>query len=114
MCEYCDGRYHPFEKPVIEDMHPVNLFENPPVNYGRYGEYPRCLRPVNMKHHKTEPTWICPFCGADIFNREKEGVKRIITKCRYNNQPVPGSLYKDIEMFNLVDYVCGRKLEKEK
>ncbi|MBC8556068.1 MAG: hypothetical protein H8D23_41165 [Candidatus Brocadiales bacterium] len=66
MCEYCEGKKF-MVKPVIEEyIHPVNLFEHPPVSYGRYGEYPRDLRPVNVINHKTEIVFDCPMCGRKL------------------------------------------------
>ena len=66
MCECCKDRKF-MRKPVIEDfIHPVNLFEHPPVCFAVYGEYPRDIRPVNLIDHKTEIVFECPLCGRNL------------------------------------------------
>ena len=70
MCEYCEGKKY-MEEPVLENpIHPVNLFEHPPVNYGRYGIYPRDIRQVNMLDHPTKIVFVCPLCERSLTNEK--------------------------------------------
>lgn len=42
------------EVPVIEPIDPRYVWEHTPVDYYRYGEYPRIIRPVRPPECKTQ------------------------------------------------------------
>ena len=49
-------KYTLAERPVIEplDIRRHNVFEHTPLDYYRYGEYPRFMRPVGWAQPRTE------------------------------------------------------------
>jgi len=40
--------------PVVEPLSAVNVWEHTPLDYYRYGEYPRFVRPIGAHQPKTE------------------------------------------------------------
>jgi hypothetical protein len=40
--------------PVVEPLTAANVWEHTPLDYYRYGEYPRFIRPVGVNQPKTE------------------------------------------------------------
>ncbi len=43
--------------PVIEPLDIAHVFEHTPLDYYRYGEYPRFIRPVGAHQPRTEWKW---------------------------------------------------------
>lgn len=51
--------YRPVLVPVIEPMDPrrCNVYEHTPLDYYRYGEYPRFIRPIGANRPQTKIVW---------------------------------------------------------
>jgi hypothetical protein len=50
-------KYVPKLIPVIEPLNIHNLFEHTPLDYYRYGEYPRFIRPI-FDRNITKTVWV--------------------------------------------------------
>lgn len=50
------SRFRWVQVPVIEPINPIDVWEHTPVDFYRYGEYPRWLRPPGPRlgDHKTK------------------------------------------------------------
>jgi len=76
MCFYCDDRHEPIKVALAGvSILDRTLFEHPPLNYSRYGIYPR---DVLKGHGDIAETWVCPFCGIDIWEQDRENIKQEI------------------------------------
>lgn len=40
--------------PIVEPLHPTTVWEHTPLDYYRYGEYPRFIRPVGAHQRRKE------------------------------------------------------------
>lgn len=49
----------PMKVPVIEplDIRRCNVYEHTPLDYYKYGEYPRFIRPVDAHQPRTVTVW---------------------------------------------------------
>lgn len=49
----------PMRVPVIEPMDPRrgNIYEHTPLDYYKYGEYPRFIRPVDAQQPRAVTAW---------------------------------------------------------
>jgi len=79
MCFYCDDRHEPIKIALAGvSVLDRSLFENPPLNYARYGLYPRDILPPHKGYEKTAETEVCPFCNTNIWERDREKIKQEI------------------------------------
>lgn len=55
-----DDSFIPRLVPVIEpmDLRSCNVFEHTPLDYYRYGEYPRFIRPIGAHQPRTKTVWV--------------------------------------------------------
>lgn len=50
------GRW--IQVPVMQELNMVNIWEHTPLDYYRYGEYPRFIRPPRAGDHKWRWEWV--------------------------------------------------------
>lgn len=107
MCYYCDDRrYEPFN--VAQTGVSIDrMFENPPVNYARYGRYPRHTLPPHKADRPTTKTWICFACGTNILERERTRLKELIQLYKDEGSPIPREMGDDIKFFGLENF-CSK------
>jgi hypothetical protein len=105
MCFYCDDRHEPIKTALAGvSVLDRSLFENPPLNYARYGLYPRDILPPHKGYEKTAETVVCPFCGTNIWERDREKIKQEIKE--YLDEyglPLPRPYGKAMKEYNLMN-----------
>ena len=67
----------PLLVPVIEPLDPRrgNVYEHTPLDYYRYGEYPRFLRPVGAHQPRTVTVWNQRELDAALKTIPSQGTK---------------------------------------
>ena len=51
-------KYRPVVEEIMEELDIRTIWEHTPLDYYRYGEYPRFIRPVGAHRPRTKTYWV--------------------------------------------------------